>query len=303
MKRVGMVLHPLRGQAEDVGRWLARALSSHGIEVQTPSRDAERLGTPVVGGGAEFPEGLDLLFSLGGDGTLLRAAEIAHGADVPLLGVNLGRLGFLAELEREEIAEAIERIVADGFDIEERMVIEGEVVGGAPRRIWALNDVIVAKAVVGRAIKFTVAIGGDRVLGLSADGLIVATPTGSTAYSFSARGTLVSPRLRCLIVTPVSAHDLFDRTLVASGDESVEVTLMSDPDIESLPEPGGASVSADGRPGTDLSPGAAVRLGAGARPLRLAKVSPAPFWRLVREKLRLPEEPRPAPRADVGGEP
>jgi NAD+ kinase len=232
-----------------------------------------------------FPEGADLLFVLGGDGTLLRAAELACEHGVPLLGVNFGHLGFLAHLEKAELASALDDLASGDFTLDERMVIEGElVVRDSSEPVWAMNDAIIQKASVGRAIKLQVAIDGERFTSLAADGIIVATPTGSTAYSFSAGGPVVSPRLDCLVVTPVAPHALFERSLVLSPDESVTVTVLPDPDQ--------ASLSLDGRAPIDLASGAAVRLRAGERRVKLARVGGRTFWGLVRDKFGLPDRPR-----------
>jgi NAD+ kinase len=280
LKRVALFLHGDRADAESTGRWLASALDGRGIEVCALAADASRLGDPVrVIDESGFGRDLDLIFVLGGDGTLLRAAAIAVPSGTPLLGVNLGRLGFLAEFERGELEVALDRICEHGFEVESRMTLEGEVVVGheVVETFTAVNDIIVSKITPGRLIKLDVAL-----TTFAADGLIVATPTGSTAYSFSAHGPVVSPRLDCLILTPVSPHMLFDRAMVVAPNEEVLITVLPDPDTVSL--------SADGRKEVELPVGAQVRVRAGSKPLKLAKVEGAPFWRLVREKFRLPDD-------------
>lgn len=282
MKRAGIVLHGTRAEALELGRWLGERLADRGIEARALTSDAERIGVEPAAPD-RFADGLDLVFALGGDGTLLRAAELAYRGDIPLLGVNLGRLGFLAEIERESFSHALDRVLDDGFEIEERMVLEGEVSGPAAGPIWALNEAIIGKTAVGRAIKLGLAVGGRHVASFAADGLIVATPTGSTAYSFSAHGPVVSPAMRCLLVTPVSPHALFDRCLVLAPEEEASIRVYPDPDA--------AVLALDGRDARHLPPGSEVRLRAGARPLRLAKISPTPFWELVKEKFHLPSGP------------
>lgn len=280
MKRVGFVMHGERREAVLVGRRLADQLVARGIEVQAAPSDAARLEHADVVASETFPEGLDLVFVLGGDGTLLRAARLVFDHAIPLLGVNLGRLGFLSELERTDVEDGLARILDDGFQVEERTVLRGEVDDeGTITPVWALNDIIVEKVDIGRAIRLEVAIGGEAFVSWYADGLIVATSTGSTAYSFSAGGPVVSPQLDLMLVTPVAPHGLFDRTLVVPPDEEVTVRVIPDPDA--------AALSADGGPGLPLSSGAEVRVRTGGR-IKLAKVEPAPFWRLVREKFGLP---------------
>ena len=285
MKRVGLFLHGDRAEAEAMGRWLASSLASRGIAVCALAPDAARLGQPVtVVDEAGFGSDLDLVFVLGGDGTLLRAAAMVVPTGAPLLGVNLGRLGFLAEIERGELEAALDRITNEGFDVEERMTLEGEVEqrGEVVERFIAINDIIASKTIPGRLIKLGLAIGGEMFTTVAADGLIVATPTGSTAYSFSAHGPIVSPQLDCLVVTPVAPHTLFDRSMVVSRNEAVTITVLPDPDAVSL--------SIDGRKAVELTTGALVRVRAAERRLRLAKVDSSPFWQLVREKFRLPDD-------------
>jgi len=284
VKRAGLFLHGDRSEAETIGRWLADALGRRGIVVCALAADAARLGglaEPVDEAG--FGSDLDVVFVLGGDGTLLRAASLTVSTGAPLLGVNLGRLGFLAELERSDVEAALDRICEHGFEVESRMTLEGEVVvsGEVVERFIAVNDVIVSKVNASKLITLAVAIGGESFTSYSADALIVATPTGSTAYSFSARGPIVSPKLDCLILTPVSPHSLFDRAVVVAPSEEIVITV--------LPEPDAVALSADGRKESELPLGALVRVRAGSKHLKLAKVEGAPFWRLVREKFRLPD--------------
>ncbi len=285
MKRAGIFLHGERAEAETIGRWLAAALHARGVGASALPPDAARLGDPVEPvDEAGFGAGVDIVFVLGGDGTLLRAAAMTVTTGAPLLAVNLGRLGFLAELERGELEEALDRICQDGFEVEERMTLEGEVEqnGESADRFIAINEIMVSKVVPGRLIKLGLALGGEAFTTVAADGLIVATPTGSTAYSFSAHGPIVSPLLDALIITPVAPHTLFDRAMVVSPDENVSITVLPDPDAVSL--------SVDGRKAVELATGAVVRVRASDRRLRLAKVEGAPFWRLVREKFRLPDD-------------
>lgn len=285
MKRAGLFLHGDRHEAETVGRWLASELRARGIEACALPPDAARLGpeTRAVEE-SRFGDGLDIVFVLGGDGTLLRAGAMAVESGVPLLGVNLGRLGFLAEVERGELDQALDRITNDDFELEDRMTLVGEVViaGNATERFLALNDIIVSKVTPGRLIKLAASIDGEQFTTFAVDGVIVATPTGSTAYSFSAHGPVVSPRLDCLILTPVSPHMLFDRAIIASPSEEIVLTVLPDPDPVSL--------SVDGRKEVELVSGAEVRARAGDRRLKLAKVEGRPFWRLVRDKFRLPDD-------------
>ena len=280
MKRAGVVLHAGRPEAATSARALVETLTSRGVEVWALNADAKRIDLQAVNAAETFPENLDLVFVFGGDGTLLRAAEAVGRSGVPLLGVNFGHLGFLSELERSGLDDGLKQLLDNGFSVEERLVLEAEVDhGDRVVTLRALNDIIVAKVATGRAIRLAVSIGGEPLVSWAADGVIVATATGSTAYSFSAGGPVVSPHIDCIVVTPVSPHGLFDRSIIVPPDEEVVLDLMGELDP--------ASLSADGLPATKLAPGAQVRLRAGKDKIRLAKLEPRPFWRLVREKFHL----------------
>jgi NAD+ kinase len=280
VKRVGLMLHSAHPEAAQTGRWLTEILGEQNIEVYALEPDATRLGIPAAIAIREFPTGLDLVFVLGGDGTLLRAADLVGALGVPLLGVNFGHLGFLSELERGELEGGLKRVLADGFEVEERMILEGEVAeDGGVTKVRALNDVIVAKVEIGRAIRLAISIEDEPFVSWTADGVIVSTSTGSTAYSLSAGGPLVSPRLDCILLTPVSPHGLFSRSIVVPPDEEVGITIAPDADA--------AAISADGGPAVPVSTGARIRLRAGSHRIKLAKLEPSPFWRLVREKFHL----------------
>ena len=280
MKRAGVVLHAGRPEAATSARALVETLTRRDVEVWALNADAKRIDLPAVKAAETFPEDLDLVFVFGGDGTLLRAAEAVGRSGVPLLGVNFGHLGFLSELERSGLDDGLKQLLDNGFSVEERLVLEAEVDNGdRVDTLRALNDIIVAKVATGRAIRLAVSIGGEPLVSWAADGVIVATATGSTAYSFSAGGPVVSPHIDCIVVTPVSPHGLFDRSIIVPPDEEVVLDLMGELDP--------ASLSADGLPATKLAPGAQVRLRAGKDKIRLAKLEPRPFWRLVREKFHL----------------
>ena len=178
----------------------------------------------ISDGGSDLDtEGLDIVISLGGDGTMLRAVDAAYEAGVPVLGVNVGQMGYLTEVEPSEFGAALDRLIAGDFEVAERMVLEitVESAGSAQGRWFALNEAVLEKVHTGRLARLEVDINGSFFTTYAADGVIVATPTGSTAYSFSARGPIVSPRHRCLLLTPVSPHMLFDRSLVLAPEETL----------------------------------------------------------------------------------
>lgn len=283
MKRAAIVLHVEQPEAAESGRWLAETLTDRGVDVFTLPDDVARLkeaARPATD--AELDQGFDLMFALGGDGTFLHAAEVAVRSNTPLLGVNLGRVGFLSAVERGDLEVALDRILRDGVSTTERMTLDAEVLvdGRITTRLWALNDVGVSKLEPGRLIKIGITIGDELLTSVAADGIVVATPTGSTAYSFSSGGPIVSPDLDCLIVTPVSPHLAFDRSVVVGPDQTVDLTVLPDRDA--------VAVWADGHPWIETPAGAVVRVRRSDRRLRIADVEARPFWRLVRTKFRLP---------------
>lgn len=279
VRSVGVVVHLGRSGAVEAARsvieWLRqRGVRTRSLPGQLPSADEEHEASG-------FARGLDLLLSVGGNGTLLRAARLANEADVPLLGVKVGRLGFLTEVEPAEAEDLLSEILEGEMVVEERMAIVARPTG-APwyEQEWALNEMIVEKTARHRLVTLAAVVAEEHISTFSADGVIVATPTGSTAYSFSARGPVVSPRLRCLVITPVSPHTVWDRTIVVAPEEGVTLRVLGD-------EPG--LLSADGRPGLELPVGSEVRIEPATTPVRLVRRrNSASFFALLREKFSLP---------------
>lgn len=237
-------------------------------------------------------ERADLVVSLGGDGTMLRAIAASARSGAPILGVNLGRLGYLTEAEPEGLDQALDAFFAGDVELEERMTLEVELrrssqsltgpVVQAGERFLALNEAVIEKAESGHLVRIGLDISGRRFLDYAADGLIVATPTGSTAYNLSARGPIVSPRLHALVVTPVSPHMVFDRALVLEATEPVEAELL--PEREAVLVVDGTCVSR-------LAPGDRVAATAGKSPVRLVRLAQRDFHAIVRAKFGLGEGP------------
>ena len=279
--RLGFVVHGGRKAAVDACTELTRWAEERGLETRI-------LGDPDYGAGETAPEaleGLDLIVSVGGDGTLLRAALLGARADAPVLGVKVGHLGFLTEVEPED-APSLLAAWLEGRDVveERRMALVAEA-EGAPwsEPQWALNEVMVEKSARHRVIRLAAEVNDEHVMTFSADGVIVATPTGSTAYSFSARGPIVSPRLECLVMVPVSAHMVFDRPIVLAPDEQVTLEVR---------EEEAGILSADGRPGLELPVGSRVRIRRADRPARLLRRKRTEsFFSLLRDKFSLPPDP------------
>jgi NAD+ kinase len=229
-----------------------------------------------------FGEGIDVVLSMGGDGTFLRAAYLSRDCQVPLLGVNLGRLGFLSEVEASDLNTAIQRVVAGEYDVEERMTLTVEVcdADGAPvATSWALNEVSVERAAPQRLVVFEIRVGDVTFAHIPADAVICATPTGSTAYAFSAGGPILSPRVDAILLVPVAPHSLFSRTLVVDPCETLFVRCArSDDDCV---------VTCDGRQTLAVPSDGWVRISRGEQPVWLVRLGPFDFYERVRDKFGL----------------
>ncbi len=277
---VGIVPHRERSEARELAARVVDWFESHGVEVRIPEADAaglERVAVPVEA----FATGLDLALSLGGDGTMLRTVDLVYDAAVPVLGVNVGQLGYLAEVEPEDLDPVLDKLLAGEYAVTDRMMLQVSVESGgaAAGRWWAFNETVLEKPHPGRLARLDVTINGAFFTSYAADGVIVATPTGSTAYSFSARGPIVSPRLRCLLLTPVSPHMLFDRSLVLDADEELALTVSDSTVLLTI----------DGRERGVLDAGDTVRCTGGPRPARLVTFGPRDFHQILKAKFGLPD--------------
>jgi len=266
-------------RADGVGVEIARWLLDRGVSVESSPEDRLNLGlgTDVSDPGA--PEGLDLAVSIGGDGTVLRTVAMLNGAPVPVLGVNAGLLGYLAEVEAPSAVAALERVAAGEHSIESRLVLEVRVDSSGRRSVHrALNEASLEKVTAGHTVRLRTTIGGAPFTTFQADGLIVATPTGSTAYSLSARGPIVSPRLRALLVTPLSPHMLFDRSLVLGPDETVEVEVDG---------PRSVGLAVDGQHVATLGVGDRVTCSESDHPALFVRLQPVRFHQVLKSKFGL----------------
>lgn len=261
-------------QAALAAAWLRAR--SHTVRVPKP--DAELSGLPELAcDDDDFVSGLDLAVALGGDGTMLRAVERVSPAGVPVLGVNLGYLGFLTAVEPSGMTGALEAFLDGRHLVEERMMLDASsgIEGGHTAHARALNEVVVEKQGPGRTVHLEVSIGGTPWTTYVADGMIVASPTGSTAYSFSVRGPVLSPDVRAMVVTPVSPHMPFDRTLVVGPDDAVRIKVVDD-------RP--AMLSIDGQEMSVLAPGSVVTVTGSSVPARLVTLGRRDFFAVVKAK-------------------
>lgn len=241
-------------------------------------RFAERLADHIVTAGAQVAtdnEKPDMVLAVGGDGTMLAAVHSALRWDVPVLGFNLGTLGFLTEADPEEVEKTVGRLLSGDYEIEERLTVSAST-GNAP--LVGVNDVVVEKIDTTRLISLEVVIDGTLFTTYRADGLIVATPTGSTAYSFSAGGPIVDPRVGALVLTPVASHSLFDRPFAIPADSTITATVTRDRPVR---------VNVDKSALGPLGEGDTVTIRKGPNPARFVTFGGPTFPGLVREKFRL----------------
>jgi NAD+ kinase len=226
-------------------------------------------------------ESPDLVLALGGDGTMLHAAHAAHASNAPLLGVNFGSLGYLTEVDAGEELSALKRVLDGDYRLEERMMLDCRVTSdGQEAQLVGLNEVLVERSARYRLVRLEVSVSGERLAAFNADGVIVATPTGSTAYALSAGGPIISPRAAALVIVPVSPHMMFSRPVVLAPDD--EVTIQVDEAAQV------AVLSLDGRLGRNLQPGDVVTARRHQRPLELVKLGGPDFLERLRRKLDLP---------------
>lgn len=301
-ERLGLVMHRYRTEVRDLARQ-AIAWCGESIQPVLPTEDAELIGRPDLGvPEEEFGPGLDACLSLGGDGTMLRTCHLVSGDDVPVLGVNGGSLGYLTEFDAAHLDAALDAWRAGRLRIEQRMMIEvtstsatvpnpGDVDvaslvaadhGEESFLGYALNEVVVSRAESGRSVEVLVWIGGEPFSDYLADGLIVATPTGSTAYSLSAGGPIVEPDFQALLLTPVAAHMVLNRSMVVAPTTEIRLTVLGY-------RPG--VVSLDGRNLVELQPGQSVICRAADRTARFLVTGDRDFHTVLKEKFRLVDDP------------
>lgn len=267
-RTVLVTAHIGRENALRSARFVADRLTAAGISVRTLAGEFSSPGAHEVPASDAAAEGAELVIVLGGDGSLLRAAELSRPAGVPLIGANLGHVGFLAEAEPDGLADLVERVVARDYAVEERMTIDVTVRrnGTGIASTWALNEATVEKAARERVIEVIIEIDGRPLSRWGGDGVVCSTPTGSTAYAFSAGGPVVWPEVEALLMVPISAHALFAPPMVVSPQSVLAVELIV------ASETSGAVLWCDGRRKVDLPPGARVEVRRGALPVLLARL-------------------------------
>lgn len=290
MHTIGLVLHPQRDSAEVVEAvlgWAAR----NGAEILGIGDEIRRLNCAATAvTSSELGSRSDLLVSLGGDGTMLRAMRLADGHRAPVLGVNLGKLGFLAEVDVPDLPRALSAIDAKDFTVEPRLAIDAMIGESA---VTAFNDVAVVRSPGEGSAVVAVRVAGQPFVSYAADAVIVSTPTGSTAYSFSAGGPIMSPSVEALLVTPAAPHSAYNRGVVLSVEDTVTLEL--------LPTSGRLAIEVDGQVSCYVEAGQSLDLRSrpgGARVVRLGRTT---FYQRARRKLRITDSAEiPAPLLGSG---
>ncbi len=290
-RRVLVIAHTGRAEAREVAADFCRGLYKNGIAVRLLAAEAADLeldhDVEVVEPTAHAAADCEVVIVIGGDGTILRASEMARECGTPLLGVNLGHVGFLAEAESDDVQITIDAIVHRRYTAEERMTLDvtayRDVEGGKELvcSTWALNEASVEKAARERMLEVVVEVDGRPLSRWGCDGVVCATPTGSTAYNFSAGGPIVWPGVEALLMVPISAHALFARPLVVSPSSVLAVELMARTE-------GAGVLWCDGRRSVDLPPGARIEVRRGRTPVRLVRLHQAPFTDRLVAKFDLP---------------
>jgi len=280
-----LVTHTGRRQSTQHARTIARDLVAAGFEVRVIAEEVADLELPPGVTPVDDPaaaEGVEIVFALGGDGTFLRAAELARPAKAPMLGINLGKVGFLAEAETGDIDQAVREIVAGTYTVHERLTLDvrAEYDGRLIAESFALNEVSVEKGQRAQMLELLVDVDGRPLSRYGCDGVVCATPTGSTAYAFSAGGPVVWPEVEALLLVPVSAHALFSRPLVTAPTSTFSITVD--------PYTSFAVLCCDGRRTWDLPPGARVTVERGDLPVRVVRLNPRPFTDTLVAKFALP---------------
>jgi len=283
VSRVALLLKRAKPDAVEIAGEVTAWLRARGHEaIMIGDHESSPHGARFIED-AELPDGIDLLLVLGGDGTLLAGGALAADRKVPLLGINLGHLGFLTSCAPVDALVAVERALAGELPLEERLRLRVDVVRGSGETLtrFACNDAVVSQGALARLIELDAFLDGRRITRYRADGLIVATPTGSTAYTLAAGGPIVTPEVRAFVVTPICPHTLTNRPVVVPSGSRVTVRLGAPADHVQL--------TVDGQWGTGLADGDRVEISAAKEPLRLFR-SPQSYFDVLREKMSWGEQ-------------
>lgn len=279
LKKIGIYAKKNHPEVEQIATTVTQRLLRAGIDVLLEDGLAEQIGQVNGHAGADIPSQVDLIIVLGGDGTLISVARQIGTLQVPIVGVNLGQLGFLTEITREELPDMLDRLIAGDYKVSERMMIdafihrEGKVVG----KYTVLNDVVINKGALARIIDMETYVDGRHLSTYKADGLIVSTPTGSTGYSLAAGGPIIYPEINSLLITPICPHMLTNRPIVIWSRSVIEIEVKFQDDV--------VFFTADGQVGHKLLPGDRVEVRRSETRTRLVSSPTKEYFQILRTKL------------------
>ncbi|HHW06539.1 MAG TPA: NAD(+)/NADH kinase [Clostridia bacterium] len=277
--KISIIANPEKAEAADVTKYIEQWARENNIQL-VPSPQLETLLNRAWAGDSRAEPGVDCIFVLGGDGTLLSVARRVAPVGIPILGINLGNLGFLTSIELSGLKDGLDSLIRQGIHVEERMMLEAEVVraDAPPELFYALNDMVITKGAFARMIRLTVSFSGQYVDTFPADGVIVSSPTGSTAYCLSAGGPIVSPDLEAMIVIPICPHNLYSRPMVISPTEEVSISIVTQ-GVEAM-------LTVDGQYGVHLKSRDKVTVRKAPFYTRLVRTKDRTFFSVLREKLQ-----------------
>lgn len=281
MKSVAIILNTKKHEGIRVGRELITWLEDRHVLVMAEHEGALALGAPRISRDETELAKADFALIIGGDGTLLRASRFLAPAGVPMLPLRFGQFGFLSDIEPKDAKAALEAVLKEEVQIRERMMLKAEVFRDRKciSKSHALNDMVIAKGPLSRLLRIATHVSGEYISSYAADGLIVATPTGSTAYSLSAGGPVVTPDLKVILITPICPHTLNVRSLIISSEQSVEVVVESEPESVVM-------LTVDGQLGVPLEPGDRVHLSEAPFKSKIVSIGSASFFEKMQKRLR-----------------
>lgn len=281
MRRFYLITNRMKDAELKTTNWIREELQRRGADCTVHVQE-ENAGCYYTDS-REIPAGCECIMVLGGDGTLLEAARDTVDLDIPLIGVNLGTLGYLAEVDRENLSGALKRLCEDDYTIERRMMLEGQITGETDcRRSYALNDIVVSRSGSLQMLHFHIFVNGHFLKGYSADGIIVSTPTGSTGYNMSAGGPIVEPSAKLMVITPICPHTLNTRSIVLSPDDEIEIVLLPARDGRTQQ----VEADFDGAHGMALTAGDHMRIIRSERTTAIVKLSDAGFLEVLHRKMK-----------------
>jgi len=279
LKKVGIYAKKSHPEVEKIAMFASQRLLAAGVEVLIEDGLAEQIGQVAGYAGDEIPSLVDLILVLGGDGTLISVARLVGDRQIPIVGVNLGQLGFLTEITRDELPEMLDRIFRGDYQVSERMMLDarirrdGELVG----EYKVLNDVVINKGALARIIDLETYVDGRHLSSYKADGLIVSTPTGSTGYSLAAGGPIIYPEINSLLISPICPHMLTNRPIIVWSRSVIEVKVKFEDDV--------VFFTADGQVGRKLIPGDRVEIRRSESRTRLVNSPHRDYFQVLRTKL------------------